>query len=215
MLLEEIMSRDLVTLTEANTIHEAFDIMRKHHIRHLPIVDEQQHLVGLVSNQDIRDATPSIFRSTHFLEDLQQPLKAILKKDVITGHPLDFVEDVAAVFYENKIGCMPVLLDGKLVGIVTETDLLHTFVKLTGANQPGSHIQIKVRNKPGILSDVAAIFKEKKVNIHSVLVYPAPDNDLFKILVIRVQTMNPSLVIKELRDKGYDIQWPEIPGMPL
>ncbi|MFS0780536.1 acetoin utilization AcuB family protein [Bacillus sp. 1P06AnD] len=215
MLLEEIMSRDIVSLKESNTIHEAFEIMRKQHIRHLPIIDDEHRLIGLVSNQDIRDATPSIFRSDHFLEDLQQPLSTILKKEVVTGHPLDFVEDVAAVFYENKIGCMPVLLEGRLIGIVTETDLLHTFVELTGSNQPGSHIQLKVHNKAGILSDVASVFKDKKVNIHSVLVYPAPNDEASKILVIRVQTMNPLAVINSLKEQNYEVQWPELPGMGI
>lgn len=211
MILEEIMSQNVVTLTEKETIQKAVEVMRINKIRHLPIVDDESHLVGLVSNQDIRDATPSIFRPDLFLEDLQKPINSIMKKDVISGHPLDFVEDIAAVFYENNIGCMPVLQDGKLKGIITETDLLHTFVKLTGANQPGSHIQIKVPNKAGMLSEVASIFKGKKTNIHSVLVYPDSNNEQFKILVIRVQTMNPLAIVLALKDHGYEVLWPKAP----
>lgn len=214
MLLEEIMSRDVKTLTEEDTIQTAIELMREKKIRHIPIINNDQHLVGLVSNQDIRDATPSIFRSDYHLEDLQKPLREIMKKDIITGHPLDFVEDVAVVFYENNIGCIPILLDKKLIGIITETDMLHTFVKLTGSNQPGSHIQIKVANKAGILSDVAEIFKNKKVNIHSVLVYPDSRNEAYKILVIRVQTMNPLSVVTALKDHGYEVIWPKTPEFP-
>lgn len=211
MILEEIMSQDVVTLTEQDTIKKAIEVMREHKIRHIPIVNAEYHCTGLVSNQDIRDATPSIFASTENTDILQKPLSSIMKTNLITGHPLDFVEDVAVVFYENKIGCMPILNDKKLVGIISETDLLHTFVELTGSNQPGSQIQIKVPNKAGMLSDIATIFKTKKVNIQSVLVYPDPSDNQFKILAIRVQTMNPLPIVSSLKGHGYNVLWPKEP----
>ena len=114
-----------------------------------------------------------------------------MKKNVITGHPLDFVEEVAAVFYEHKISCLPIINDRKLVGIVTETDLLQTLVELTGANQPGSQIEVRVPNHSGKLSEITSIIKKRKANILSVLVYPDKKDEQYKILVIRVQTMNP------------------------
>ncbi|WP_108671314.1 acetoin utilization AcuB family protein [Peribacillus acanthi] len=211
MILEDIMNTDVVTLNESDSIQTAIEIIRDKKIRHIPIVNDEKKLVGLVSNQDIRDATPSIFRSTFHLEDLQKPLSTIMKKDIITGHPLDFVEEVAAVFYENHIGCMPILSDNKLVGIITETDLLHTFVKLTGAHQPGSQLEIKVPNRSGVLSEVTAIIKTKKANIHSVLVYPDKQDDSYKILVVRVQIMNPQAVVQALKENGFDVLWPKIP----
>ena len=74
MILEEVMSHEVITLTETNTIQEAIETMRKHRIRHLPIINENRYLIGLVSNQDLRDATPSIFRSSYHLDDLQKPV---------------------------------------------------------------------------------------------------------------------------------------------
>ncbi len=114
------------------------------------------------------------------------------KKDVITGHPLDFVEEIAGLFYEHKISCLPIINDHKLVGIVTETDLLRTMVELTGAHQPGSQIEIKVPNITGVLSDIAAIIRNRNANILSVLVYPDKKDDHYKMIVIRVQMMNPT-----------------------
>ena len=74
-------------------------------------------------------------------------------------------------------------------------------MKLTGAHQPGSQIEIQVKNEPGILGKVVAIFSNLQINILSVLVYPAKDeND--KILVFRIQTMNPLKVIDALRSRG-------------
>ncbi|WP_019243896.1 MULTISPECIES: acetoin utilization AcuB family protein [Bacillus] len=209
MLVEDIMCRKIVSLTERDTIQTAIEIMRKHKIRHVPIVDDTNHLIGLVSNQDIRDATPSIFHSNDQVDIFQKPLSTIMQKDVLTGHPLDFFEDLVSVFYDNKIDCLPILQDGILKGIITETDLLYTFVELTGANQPGSHIQIKVPNKTGILYEISTIFKEKRVNVHSILVYPNKNNEQEKILVIRIQTMNPLAVVSELRKHGYEVLWPK------
>ncbi len=210
MILEDIMIKDVLTLREEDSIQSAIELMREQKIRHLPIVDDEHRLMGLVSNQDLRDATPSIFRSDFHLEDLQHPLSKIMNTDVVTGHPLDFVEDVAAVFYECKIGCMPVLLDHKLVGIVTETDMLHTLVKLTGANKPGSHIQLRVEDKSGVLHDVLSVFKERKANIHSLLVYPDPSGEAYKILAFRIQTMNPNAVVSKLSSAGFEVVWPQV-----
>ena len=93
------------------------------------------HLVGLVTDRDIRDATPSIFHTEEYSDDLKKPIAYNHENRIITGHPLDFVEEIAAVFYENKISCLPIVKEKKLVGIITETDLLQSFVELTGVNQ--------------------------------------------------------------------------------
>ena len=69
-------------------------------------------------------------------------------KDPLIGHPLDFVEEVALTFYESKVGCLPIVSGGKLVGIVTTTDLLYTYIELTGATEPGSKIEIRVSDTP-------------------------------------------------------------------
>lgn len=89
---------------------------------------------------------------------------------------------------------------------------MHTLVKLTGAHQPSSQIEIQVKNEPGILGKVVAIFSELHINIVSVLVYPAKDENE-KVLVFRIQTMNPLRVIEALEKKGYHVLWPNIMGM--
>ncbi|UAL51350.1 acetoin utilization AcuB family protein [Bacillus sp. CMF21] len=212
MIVEQIMKKDIVTLTPDATIAEAIKKMAEYRIRHIPIVAENDLLAGIVSDRDIKDASPSIFHLSENKEALNKPLKSIMKTDAITGHPLDFVEEISSIFYEHKIGCLPIIKHGKLVGIVTETDLLHTFVQLTGANQPGSQIEVKVPNVTGMLSEVSDVFRKSKVNIASVLVYPDKD-ERFKVLVFRVQTMNPMALIEELDKEGYTVLWPNIPGI--
>lgn len=212
MIVEEIMKTKVIALVETDSIAEALKVMRENKIRHLPIIDEKHHLIGLVTDRDIRDATPSIFDTEKFKEGLQNPLKMIMRTDVITGHPLDFVEEVSAILYEHRIGCLPILNDGKLVGIVTQTDLLHTLVELTGAHQPGSQIEIKVPNRTGMLHEISAVIKNRKANIQSVLVYPDKSDENYKIIVLRVQTMNPLALIEDIKKCGHVVLWPNFPG---
>lgn len=209
------MKTDVAVLSPTNTIADAIRLMDTKKIRHIPIVNQDGQLQGLVTVAKIREATPSIFHANEHPEDLTKPLETIMKKNVITGHPLDFVEEVAGVFYEHKISCLPIINDGKLIGIVTETDLLRTMVELTGAHQPGSQIEIKVPNLAGVLSDITAMIKKRNANILSVLVYPDKKDDHFKILVFRVQTMDPTGLIKDLKQGGHQVLWPNLPGISL
>lgn len=213
MIVEEIMKTDVAVLFPADTIADAIRLMDKRKIRHIPIVDQDWHLQGLITVAKISEATPSIFHANEHPEDLKKPLETIMEKNVITGHPLDFVEETAGLFYEHKISCIPIIHDGKLVGIVTETDLLWTMVELTGAHQPGSQIEIKVPNLAGVLSDITTVIKKKNANILSVLVYPDKKDDHYKILVLRVQTMNPTALIQDLKQAGHQVLWPNLPGI--
>lgn len=213
MIVEEIMRTEVVALSKDDSIANAIKLMNEKKIRHLPIIDENQRLIGLVTDRDIRDATPSIlFETEKFKELLQNPLKMIMKTEIITGHPLDFVEEISAILYEHRIGCLPILKDDKLVGIVTETDLLRTLVELTGANQPGSQIEVKVPNKSGMLYEITTVIRNRKANIQSVLVYPDKKDEKYKIIVLRVQMMNPLSIIKDLQDAGHQVLWPNDPG---
>ncbi|MEH7524122.1 acetoin utilization AcuB family protein [Bacillus sp. JJ1503] len=212
MIVEEIMWTEVVALSKDDSIAKAIKLMNEKKIRHLPIIDENQRLIGLVTDRDIRDATPSIlFETEKFKELLQNPLKMIMKTDIITGHPLDFVEEISAILYEHRIGCLPILKDDKLVGIVTETDLLRTLVELTGAHQPGSQIEVKVPNKAGMLYEITTVIRNRKANIQSVLVYPDKKDEKYKIIVLRVQIMNPLSIIKDLQDAGHQVLWPNDP----
>ena len=138
-----------------------------------------------------------------------------MKTNVITGHPLDFVEEIGAIFYEHHISCLPIVKDHKLVGIITETDLLHTLVELTGAHQPGSQIEIKAPNRAGVLNEITTVFRNQKANILSVLIYPDKKDEKFKIVVFRVQTINPTNLIEDLKHAGYQVLWPNLPGINI
>lgn len=212
MIVEEIMRTQVLTLKKDDTIESALKILIENHLRHIPIVDDENRVIGIISDRDIRDASPSILNNNGH-EALLNPVEKIMTRNVITVHPLDFVEEVSAIFYEREIACLPVTKDGKLVGIITEKDMLYTLIQLTGANQAGTQIEIKVKNVAGMLTNVAAIIGKRNININSVLVYPDNKDPNYKILVFRIQTMNPTYIISDLKKEGYTVLWPNLPGM--
>ncbi|OZU89692.1 acetoin utilization protein AcuB [Virgibacillus indicus] len=216
MLVEEIMKTDVITLPPSATIAEALKMLQDHRIRHIPIVDEKMSVIGIVSDRDVRDASPSIFIKDSDQSELQNEIQTIMSHPVVTIHPMDFVEEIARIFYDEEFACLPVVRDNKIAGIVTEKDMLYKLIQLTGTHVQSSHIEIKVPHKPGILPEVAAVFGKRKVNIVSVLVYPFKNDPDYKILVFRIQTMNPLPVVQDLRNAGYELMWPNnIPGPKL
>lgn len=213
MLVEEIMTKDVVTLKTTDSIDLAHEILTKNHFHHIPIVDDDFSVIGIISDRDVRDALPSVFQKELDLPVMNKTVSEIMKTNVFTIHPLEFVEDVSSIFYENEISCLPVTKEGKLVGIVTDKDMLNTLIQLTGALQPSSHIEVKVKNIPGTLAKVVSEIAKEHVQINSVLVYPDPTNDNYKILVFRIQTMNPIAIVDNLKEQGHCVLWPNLPGV--
>lgn len=209
------MTTEVIKLEPHETIETALKLLNKHHIRDIPIVNDQNHVIGIVSDRDVRDASPSVFQLNEDRSELQNPLKTIMTSPVITVHPLDFVEETASIFYEHEIACVPVTKSNQLVGMITEKDMLYTMIQLTGVHVQSSQVEIKVLDKPGILPEVTAVLGRRKMNITSVLVYPYHQNDNYKIIVFRIQTMNPNPIIEDLKAEGYEVLWPNLPGIQM
>ncbi|MFJ7920194.1 acetoin utilization AcuB family protein [Lysinibacillus fusiformis] len=215
MIIEEIMNEEPYTLAPTNTVLEALKLMRDKKVRHLPVIDEERHVLGVITERDIKEVLPSSLQDEPNSPVFQAKVEEIMVKEPLVGHPLDFVEEVALTFYETKVGCLPIVSGGKLVGIVTTTDLLYTYIELTGATEPGSKIEIRVADTPGVLFEITKIFHHHHANVQSVLVYPDSENTQNKILSVRVKTLNPLAMIKDLRKEGFDVLWPNLPGVSL
>ncbi|WP_080875000.1 acetoin utilization AcuB family protein [Oceanobacillus timonensis] len=207
MLVEELMNRNMITLPPTATINEALQLLEKHKIRHITIVDKDMYVLGIVSDRDVRDASPSTFLDTSDFYILNKEIQTIMTSPVITIHPMDFVEEIAYIFYDKEIACLPVVSRDKLVGVVTEKDMLYKLIQLTGTHEQSSLIEVKVPDQPGELPRVAGVFGNHNVNIVSVLLYPYKDPD-YKVLVFRVKTLNPMPIINDLRNAGYTLLWP-------
>lgn len=216
MLIEEIMKTKVITLTPHHTVKDAIELIRAHRIRHLPIIENDNKLIGIVTDRDLKEILPYDEKEQSAAKSIyEMPLSQCMTKEPITGHPMDFVEESALVFYHNKIGCLPIVSNHQLVGIITQTDLLYNYIELTGAHHPGSQIEVRVPDIPGILYEVSKVFHEFKTNVLSVLVYPDKENKANKILVLRIKTINPIAIIDGLKERGFEVLWPNFPGKDI
>ncbi len=141
MRVEDLMTRDPYTIDPEAPLGTAVDVMRIKEIRHLPVVDESGELVGIITDRDLRQAVfaPAItehlsLRAQRRLRGIGQALEDLKVKDamtwvVVTTHPQARVEHAALLMFERRVGCLPVVESGKLVGILTERDLLKALIQ--------------------------------------------------------------------------------------
>ncbi len=208
MLVKDIMKSNVYTLTADATVQEALHLLKENHIRHIPIINTENHVIGIVSDRDVRDASPSFLDENQNQAYLYRSIREIMSSPVITTHPYEFFEEVASVFYDKEFACLPVVKDKKLVGMVTEKDMLYAFIQLTGTHNPSTQLEIKVPDRIGVLSDVCDFFTRRKIKIVSVYSYPDPYNKKYKVLVFRIQTMNPLPVVEDFQHSEYQILYP-------
>ena len=133
MRIKHWMIKDVVTISPETTVEDAIQLMKKHSIRHLPVV-EGERLVGLVTESSIRQyALPSL---------MELPVREVMILNPITIDTEATIDEAAKLIYRYKIGGLPVTQDGRLVGILTITDLLEAFIELMGILRSSSRIDV-------------------------------------------------------------------------
>jgi acetoin utilization protein AcuB len=164
MLVRERMSHPVFTVYPDSSMQDALDKMRREHVRRLPVVNKRGQLVGIVTETDLAKASPSQATSLAIWEirELVGKVKVeeIMTKEVVTISDDTAIEEAARVMTDSKISGLPVLHDGKLVGLITETDLFKVFLELFGARDAGVRITVEVPREPGQLAKLTrAIFE--------------------------------------------------------
>ncbi|AMA75962.1 acetoin dehydrogenase [Thermus parvatiensis] len=203
MLVRDVMRHPVFTVGPETTLEEAYRFLLEKGIRHLPVVQDGR-LVGIITDRDIRLAT------SHLNPKGPCPgctrVEEVMTRGVVTAHPLDPVEEAARVMRERKIGCLPVLEDGELVGIVTGIDLLDGLLRLTGVTEPSGRLEVRLPDRVGELARLTGFLAGRGVNIHSLLSYPE-DGDYVRA-VVRVNTLEAHLLAEALRREGFEVLWP-------
>lgn len=208
------MTRDPITVTPDTTLAKALQLTRSHRIRHLPVVGGTGVLAGILSDRDIRLAMPSPLtvedaERADFLE--RTPVAAVMTREVITVEPSETIEAAAKLLYKHRIGSLPVVrADGRLEGILTETDILYAFVQILGGTEPASRLEIELRDRPGELAGVMRILGEQhRINIVSVVV-PSIRAENRKTAILHVDTIDPQDAIRALEAAGFRVGWPSL-----
>jgi acetoin utilization protein AcuB len=215
LLVKDSMTREIVTLSPDETAGTALVLCRERRIRHLPVLKEGR-LVGIVSDRDLRSATPALGDKARAAALQEILVEEVMARDVVTTLPDDPVEQAANTMRERRIGCLPVVESGELVGIITASDVMDALVYLIGAHEPGSRMEIALPDRPGSLAGAAGVFGMCGINIVSAAMGPTRDpvevgGIKERVVVFRVDTINTSEVIGYLEEAGYSVLWPPKP----
>ncbi len=201
MLIRERMSKPVITIHPDLPMQDALNLMRKEHIRRLPVVNKRGRLIGIVSEGDLLHASPSDATSLNIWE-LNYLLGKIIVKEVMSKNVLTVLEDTpleeaARIMSDNKIGGLPVVRDKEVVGIITETDLFKIFLELLGAREPGIRVAALVPNVLGEVNLLTQAISNIGGNILSFGTFLGSSSEnrevTFKVEGVNVQALQKSI----------------------
>jgi len=186
------MITDLIVVSPKDTVESAIQIMQQHSIRHLPVVEDNR-LVGLVTESSLRPYLSP--------EKLKLPLREVMIINPITIDPEASIDEAARLIYKYKIGGLPVVSQGKLVGIITITDILEAFIELMGILKASSRLDIIP--KEDNLNSALEVIKRGGAKIISIGMDITSEGE--KIYFIRVEKTNLEKIALELEAEGHKV----------
>jgi len=137
---QELMTTDLITLEQTDSLSRARKLMAEQHIRHIPIVDGKNQFVGLLTQRDVLAASVSNLAEVEDAErdDIEAaiPIREIMTTDVTAVHEEMYLREAAQYLLDHKLGCLPVIAHGTVVGIITESDFLKLVINLIDRWEP-------------------------------------------------------------------------------
>jgi len=210
MRISDVMTKNPITVDSESLVLDAQKIMRENNIRRLPVVDKGK-LVGIVTQHDLLQASPSpaTSLSIHELNYLlaKMKVKEIMKKTPITLTPETPFEEALKMGQDKKIGSFPVLKDGKLVGIATESDIVRFLTRALGVREEGSRVTIEgLGGKFGDLEKIIAIANQHQTIILSMISLPRPEKKDWMI-VLRLKTTDPDPIVRDFKKAGFNVTY--------
>ena len=208
MQVKDLMTKVVKVVTTEQSLLEIRELMLNNNLRRIPVVDGDGHLKGIVTDGDVSRATPSDastldrYEANYILGKLKA--KDLMTKAVITVKAEDGVETAAYLMYKFKIGALPVVdATNKVVGIISDTDVFKAFVDLLGYAKTSTKITVDTQDKVGVLAELAEIFKNRGVNIISVVTRKIGPTRA--AITVRADLTNAMDIIQTIRDAGFVI----------
>ncbi len=208
MLVRHWMTRDPIVVEADTPFLEARLVLKKRHIRHLPVVDGGT-LIGVVTDRDLKEAAPSaatgldVYELNYLL--LKMTVRELIKRAPVTIKPDDAIETAALLMRDNKIGCLPVVDDtGRLLGLITETDMLGVMVDILGEGEKGTRIAFEVADTPEICREVAQLLHDFPVDLRSLTTHALRARPGYRAFLVRVKGEQAPLLVAELQRKYGD-----------
>jgi acetoin utilization protein AcuB len=211
MLVKDWMTKDPVTITDETSMMKAIHMMKERRFRRLPVLHEGK-LVGLVTDRDLKEASPSkattldVHELYYLLAELQ--IKEIMTRNPLAVSPEDTVEHAAQLMLEKTISGLPVVdKTGYLVGIITQSDVFKAFMHITGVHQGGVQFALRLEDRPGLIKEVVDLLRAKGARFVSLLSSYATAREGFRDVYIRVKNLTPDAAqaAKEELAQRYEI----------
>lgn len=210
MFVSRSMTREVITVDPDKTVFDAQDLMAQNKIRHLPVVDANQKLIGIVTDRDIRSAVPYNFIKDACSPEQREEICALTVKDIMTRDPISIsptytIQDALLMIQNSRVGALPVVDDeGKLSGILSVRDLLRAFINVLGIGEPGTLLCILVKEKVGQLKIIVDAITEENISFGSVLVARYWEEDKRAVFTYLL-TLNVAHVKKKLERLGFTL----------
>jgi len=212
MIISRVMSKNPIFIHPDMPINDVRALMQKYKIGHLPVLDKNSALVGLLTKKDLLRASPSGATSLDMYEISYLISKMIardvMEKAVITVGDNEVVEEAAKIMADSSIGCLPVMRGKRLVGIITDTDIFHFFLNAFGARHPGVRITCSLQEKPGQLAKLSQAIVQHGGNVVAFVTSEAEDSS-FREVTLKIAGI--SLADAESMIRGFgDIELEDI-----
>jgi len=210
MRIEEFMTKNVITVDPETRLLDAQEIMVDKKIRRLPVVDKGK-LVGIITEHDLFESTPSRMnplgaQQLHYILS-NMKVKNVMRRHPVTVSPTTPFEDALRIGQEKKIGSFPVVENGKLVGIFTESDIVRFLINALGIGREGSRVTITgLEKKLGQLEKIISVVNQNKIGILSMLVLPRRKKADWMV-ALRLNTSKPKTIIQNLKKEGFNVTW--------
>jgi len=209
MRVKDFMSTNVVAVDEDTSLHDARKIMEAHKIRRLPVM-RKGRLVGLVTLRMLLEAAPSpatdlTIHELHYLL-AKMTVKQIMARDPHTVSPDMPAEEALQLGQDMGYSSFPVVDNGRLVGIITESDIVRVMTRVLGVRVKGKRIDLKVTKQFGNMQRIMAILDDKKAVLLSLMTFMSPKEDDYMI-ILRIQTEDTGPIVKELTAAGFTVTY--------
>ena len=196
MKINALMIPDPITITEKASVSDAIELMKVNSIRHLPVVSPKKILKGFLTLADLKQGLiPSM------LGDLT--LTDLMIKKPITVEPDNDIEIAAQLIYKHKIGGIPVVKKNKLVGIITESDILRAFIDMMGILTASSRIDVVIKDEPGSFREALQIINDNGGDIINVGMTAQQTSK--RTYYFRLSVCKTDIIKKALEDSGFEV----------
>jgi acetoin utilization protein AcuB len=202
MLVQDVMQRSVITVAPGTRVREVTRLLQSRGIRHAPVLDGEA-LVGIISDRDLKGSLASLAAAGGAGDALTAG--DIMTRKVITTGPMFPVEEAARVMTVERISSLPVTEGDRLIGLVTETDLLLLLVRAMGVLEPSSRLDVELPATAQALTRAVQAVEASGAPISSIMTLRSPRTGLTEA-VIRVTTINPGPAIRALEAQGYVVR---------